>query len=399
MLGSETRSSGDCSGCTCSWYPCCCKRRLNLASTSSGMVTCGQHCGKQCPQPERRPWQCVCITHLGALTEGHPPAHHWQTKHAVVPQTPGVLYRIVMRPPKHRASMLFAADCELKCDPQRGDGCRASAQVFLEECVYRFPQQVEEGGAKKAASASFTRTVGRAQPVVYHVTERAPKPSSPDWRRVVAVFVTGQAWQFKGWPHPARALPSQPLSPGVRRSPGRPVSRLLRTEPCHNSRRSPSPTALGASWPCSRGGRTGHALLPMPIAHVPIAVVCPEVMERHALFVLPAAPCDAIPTMPVAERCTRRISACSNLAIHKVEVGTQETGFSRWQDCGCGRGVGRARRRATWRRRCRACWACTWGSRARTCPPTSGSGTCSRRAAVSLRCSSLSFHAGGMAFR
>ena len=87
MLGSETRSSGDCSGCTCSWYPCCCKRRLNLASTSSGMVTCGQHCGKQCPQPERRPWQCVCITHLGALTEGHPPAHHWQTKHAVVPQT------------------------------------------------------------------------------------------------------------------------------------------------------------------------------------------------------------------------------------------------------------------------------------------------------------------------
>ena len=69
--------------------------------------------------------------------------------------------------------------------------------------MYRFPQAVEGEGAKKSSSASFSRTVGRAKPVVYHITERAPKPTSSDWHRVVAVFVTGQTWQFKGWPHKA----------------------------------------------------------------------------------------------------------------------------------------------------------------------------------------------------
>ena len=62
------------------------------------------------------------------------------------------------------------------------------------------------------------RTMGRKPPgVPYVVTSKAPEKRSEAWRRVVAVFVTGQAWQFKGWPHdvssscPAGALGVQSL--------------------------------------------------------------------------------------------------------------------------------------------------------------------------------------------
>ena len=48
------------------------------------------------------------------------------------------------------------------------------------------------------------RSIGREPPVTYHVTDRAPDRGSKDWARVVAVFVTGAAWQFKGWPFKAR---------------------------------------------------------------------------------------------------------------------------------------------------------------------------------------------------
>lgn len=40
---------------------------------------------------------------------------------------------------------------------------------------------------------------GRFQ-VPYHVTDAAPDKRDPSWRRVVAVFVQGKDWQFRGWP-------------------------------------------------------------------------------------------------------------------------------------------------------------------------------------------------------
>ena len=36
--------------------------------------------------------------------------------------------------------------------------------------------------------------------VPYRVIDNPKKLSPPDWDRVVAVFVMGQAWQFKDWP-------------------------------------------------------------------------------------------------------------------------------------------------------------------------------------------------------
>lgn len=36
--------------------------------------------------------------------------------------------------------------------------------------------------------------------VPYRVIDNPQKLTAQDWQRVVAVFVMGPAWQFKGWP-------------------------------------------------------------------------------------------------------------------------------------------------------------------------------------------------------
>lgn len=45
------------------------------------------------------------------------------------------------------------------------------------------------------------RTFRREKPVKYVITDVTPDRRSKDWERVVAVFVMGQFWQFKDWPH------------------------------------------------------------------------------------------------------------------------------------------------------------------------------------------------------
>ncbi len=134
--------------------------------------------------------------------------------------------------------------------------------------MYRLPQQAEEEGAKKASAASFSRTIGRAKPVVYHITERAPKPGSSDWHRVVAVFVTGQTWQFKGWPHKARAHPMCP-------------------SPCHQRTRS------------SAVFERNMMVLPIPCAaalYMPLPSMCVFTHAIIRLSIEAAMHRDALPT-------------------------------------------------------------------------------------------------------
>ena len=59
-------------------------------------------------------------------------------------------------------------------------------------------------GVKKEARGTFLRKVGRPKPVLYEVTDK--NPTKKEWNRVVAVFVTGQAWQFKEWPNEVRTI-------------------------------------------------------------------------------------------------------------------------------------------------------------------------------------------------
>lgn len=89
------------------------------------------------------------------------------------------------------------AEAALSCRKTKpGHVC---VQEFLQNGVYRQPR---DDGAPRPTEETFMRTIGRKPPgVPYVVTSKAPEKRSEDWRRVVAVFVTGQAWQFKGWPH------------------------------------------------------------------------------------------------------------------------------------------------------------------------------------------------------
>ena len=82
------------------------------------------------------------------------------------------------------------------------------AQKLLEEGAYQTPDAARAAGARKQSLEVVARSIGREPPVTYHVTDRAPDKASKDWERVVAVFVTGAAWQFKGWPFKARSLAS-----------------------------------------------------------------------------------------------------------------------------------------------------------------------------------------------
>ena len=79
----------------------------------------------------------------------------------------------------------------------------ACVQDFLESGVYKQPHMALPDGAPRQIEERFMRTMGRKLPgVPYMVTSKAPKKST-EWNRVVAVFVTGQTWQFKDWPHKA----------------------------------------------------------------------------------------------------------------------------------------------------------------------------------------------------
>lgn len=77
-------------------------------------------------------------------------------------------------------------------------------QDFLEEGSYKSNESMRAAGVKKEARGTFLRKVGRPKPVLYEVTDK--NPTKKEWNRVVAVFVTGQAWQFKEWPNEVRTI-------------------------------------------------------------------------------------------------------------------------------------------------------------------------------------------------
>ncbi len=96
-------------------------------------------------------------------------------------------------------------------------------QRLLEEGAYQAPDAARAAGARKQALEVVARSIGRGAPVAYHVTDRAPERGSRDWARVVAVFVTGAAWQFKGWPFKARPTGAVHGVPRTRAGHGRRV--------------------------------------------------------------------------------------------------------------------------------------------------------------------------------
>ena len=72
-------------------------------------------------------------------------------------------------------------------------------QEFLEQGVYKSSEALRKEGTKKESRITIMRSIGRAKPRPYEVTDKTPTHKH-EWERVVAVFVTGATWQFKGFP-------------------------------------------------------------------------------------------------------------------------------------------------------------------------------------------------------
>lgn len=75
-----------------------------------------------------------------------------------------------------------------------------NAAKFLQEETLVPWDTYHKRGSKKATALSIKRRYKRNPSVKYRITDEAPSRDSKDWQCVVAVFVSGKAWQFKDWP-------------------------------------------------------------------------------------------------------------------------------------------------------------------------------------------------------
>ena len=75
--------------------------------------------------------------------------------------------------------------------------CRLTLRLF-----YRFvsTDDKKKQGARRDNEVLLQRRKTTAT-IPYRVIDNISKLQPGDWDRVVAVFVQGPAWQFKGWPH------------------------------------------------------------------------------------------------------------------------------------------------------------------------------------------------------
>ena len=90
-------------------------------------------------------------------------------------------------------------------------------QSFLEKGEYRTADACKQEGdlRKPDGTVEVWRKQGRQKPVLYHALEGCPAKTDATWRRVVAVFVQGKKWQFKGWPFKVQSAPEGPCPFGM----------------------------------------------------------------------------------------------------------------------------------------------------------------------------------------
>jgi hypothetical protein len=67
-------------------------------------------------------------------------------------------------------------------------------------CRFVSTEEKKLQGAKRDNEILLQRRKEGALTVPYRVIDNPQKLTNADWDRVVAVFVMGPAWQFKGWP-------------------------------------------------------------------------------------------------------------------------------------------------------------------------------------------------------
>ncbi|KAK2718704.1 parafibromin-like [Artemia franciscana] len=75
-----------------------------------------------------------------------------------------------------------------------------NAKDILQDLKFISSEDKRAAGAKKESDLLIQRRKESNLTVPYRVTDNPQKLSPAEWDRVVAVFVQGQTWQFKGWP-------------------------------------------------------------------------------------------------------------------------------------------------------------------------------------------------------
>lgn len=74
-----------------------------------------------------------------------------------------------------------------------------NVKEFLENEKFIPSIELKEKGATKEFTATINRSRNRATAVPYQIVDNIQRLKVEDWKRVVAVFVQGNTWQFKGW--------------------------------------------------------------------------------------------------------------------------------------------------------------------------------------------------------
>lgn len=99
------------------------------------------------------------------------------------------------------APAFFASGAFEHPDALRAAGAKKSpSAVIVREVAREAEAGSSQGAPSPAAAAAGGAGDGAASPARYFVTDRTDAFRSLDWSRVVAVVVSGAAWQFKGWP-------------------------------------------------------------------------------------------------------------------------------------------------------------------------------------------------------
>lgn len=75
-----------------------------------------------------------------------------------------------------------------------------NAKDILQDLKFVTLEEKKAQGYQRENELLIQRRKNKDMTVPYRVIDNANKLTAQDWTRVVAVFVMGPAWQFKGWP-------------------------------------------------------------------------------------------------------------------------------------------------------------------------------------------------------
>lgn len=81
-----------------------------------------------------------------------------------------------------------------------------NVKEILQEYKFVSTEEKRAGGAKRENDVLIQRRKDGGLTVPYRVLDNPGRLTNAEWDRVVAVFVMGQAWQFKGWPNEGKPV-------------------------------------------------------------------------------------------------------------------------------------------------------------------------------------------------